>query len=710
MNLLSFFSKKKPEVEYYFGLFLKNDEVVGFVFEAKDNAMSIKTQVTKRYTKGWDGILEDMDDLISKLEASLNTHVTNTIFFLHSYLIDSVTQEIKAPYKDIIKNISKGLELKPLGFIELHEGVKEYVRERDEAPINAILVDVDSNHLSVYAYKGDTEMLAKNTPRSHSIPEDIQDILIQENNSSHFPSRIIVFGSDFTEEPSTSIQNFTWKTQLFIQPPKVEYLGDDELYKAMKKIFAEQIFQNPTDTDTDNEVPAQELPQTEGTTNAVLGFAIGEDVALKDEYKEPEQPVVNQVIPIMPEVATMEKDSYNEVIPPLTSSKPKFSMPTIGFSLHKGIIIAFIFIILLVSAVGAFEYFLHKVELEVFLPSKAISKSIDVDAAIGKKDQDFYVNEETVTLEITNEKKTTGERDIGQKAKGELMIHNFDNQEKVIVKGTKVTFNNVEFVLDQEVKVASSSGVTSSGTKQSGKSKVSATAVEIGPEANVEKGKELKIADLPSSLYVAIVEESFTGGTKKKVQTVAKKDLDTLETQAIAKAKTESSDKVKENVKSGQAVLGAMTKVDLSETEYTKEVGEESGTVAIKAKAEIQYYTFPEEIFKKEIADELETEVPAGYKLQTDKLEYKVEDSEIDEAGELVKLKIQATDEAVKEVSSEELIKSISGKTNAQLHTILKEKFEAEDVEIKQVSPSISIFGNWMPFMKQNIKVTISSR
>lgn len=693
MKFPSFFSKKNSGAEYYFGLFLNSEDATGFVYESKNKVLSVIAQQNRTYSQGWDKILEDIDYLISDLEKNIDVHVTKTIFFLHSYLIDPKTQEIKDPYKDSIKNIAKSLELKPLGFIELHEAIKEYIKQRDEAPLNAILVELDTKHLSLYVYKGGKQLVSQHTPRSQSVSDDIQEILLQNNAGAHFPSKMILYGSEKLDDIIAELGGYAWKSQLFIHPPKIETLKQEELYDGMKKVFAEQMFE-----DVMTEESIEENDSVE-ENNSIMGFVIGEDVALNDEYEEKNEEVTVE--------STPEEEYKSETA--VTKSK-KITMPNMSLAGKTWLIMSIGVLIVLLAGAGAFEYFVHKVELNVMLPSQKINKDIDVTASIGESDKDFFVNENEITLDINDEKQTTGERDVGQKAKGEVMIHNFDNQEKTIAKGTTISSGNIQFTIDQEVKVASASGVTSSGTKQSGKSKVSATASEIGPESNIEKGKQLKIADLPDSLYVAIVEESFTGGTKKKVQTVAKKDLDALVEKAEQKAKNESTAQVKQSVKPGQGILADLTTVDLSETDYTKEVGEESTTVGIKAKAEIKYYTFPEKKFKDYILKELASEVPSGYKLQTDKVSYKVEDAEKNEDEKTITLNVQVADEAVKDISADAVTKLITGKTQTQLSSIVKNEFDAEDFVIKKVTPPIPFFSNWMPFVGKNIKVTISSR
>src|SRR3989344_4928328 len=113
------FLKKKSQKDVFFGLYITDASAFGFVFEIENNQPYIISQNTYNLTAGFDKILEDIDNLISELEVKTNLHLNKTIFFLHSWMIDEETFAIKAPYKDIVKRLSKDLELQPLGYIDV---------------------------------------------------------------------------------------------------------------------------------------------------------------------------------------------------------------------------------------------------------------------------------------------------------------------------------------------------------------------------------------------------------------------------------------------------------------------------------------------------------------------------------------------------------------------------------------------------------------
>jgi len=88
-------------------------------------------------------------------------------------------------------------------------------------------------------------------------------------------------------------------------------------------------------------------------------------------------------------------------------------------------------------------------------------------------------------------------------------VLNFDSDQKTFAKGTVLRKGDLEFLLDNELKVASSSGLTSEGNKVPGKQKGSVTAKEIGPTSNITKATVLSVGSLSQTLAVAIADSAF---------------------------------------------------------------------------------------------------------------------------------------------------------------------------------------------------------
>ena len=114
MNL-PFFSSKKNIKDVFFGLFLKESQGCGYILVQDEHGVTVKTKKKFQYSDSWEHLTEDVDEILYKLEQETQCHVEKTIFFLFSHLIDESVKEIKRPYLQKIKELSKNLEFKPVG-------------------------------------------------------------------------------------------------------------------------------------------------------------------------------------------------------------------------------------------------------------------------------------------------------------------------------------------------------------------------------------------------------------------------------------------------------------------------------------------------------------------------------------------------------------------------------------------------------------------
>lgn len=693
MGFPSFFFKKKQK-KYYFGLYLKSESATGFVFQEENSNISILMQQTVPYSNGWEQILEDSDTLISELENKAGEPLDEVIFFLPSYFVDISTGDIKRQYKDIIKNISKTLELKPLGFIELHEAVKNVLQKRNQEPLNTVFVEMDSAHGVIYGYKGGKSILTHQTARSDDLVEDLTEAF-KTVESGLLPAKITLYGSGDLLSQAKILESAVWAKETFLHPPQIEVIKEQELPETFRTVFAEQVFSNSA-TDAAQPGPsAGPAPDTEHHEE-ILGFVVGEDI--------------RDIEPPPPTVDFAEDSSVGQSKQPFkfNFSMPGISLPfKLGMPQKKGgIVMAVLVLIIFVGGFFAFEYFLHKMKITVYLPAEEFEKTIDLSAPVSKTgDNNFYVKLSEVSKPLVEETKTTGEQEVGQKAKGSVVISNAGNSEKTVTKATEVTYGELVYVFDQDVKVVAGK-ITTGGDVQAGKTKTTVTASKIGSEYNIEKGKQLKIAGSSDSLY-AVAEEAFTGGTKKKVKTVARVDIDKLKTSASAKAKAEGQSQLK-NVSSGEQVLGDLTKIDVEDPQYSKEIGEEGDVLGLKAKANIEYYTYPVDTFKDALISSLTADAPEGFTVQSDKIDYKVKRAK--KTNNTVTLSVDTKVDLVKDIPKDELAKKIAGKSSSQVSDIVRKEYQALETSIDDASPTTVFFGNWTPLFDKNISVTISSK
>ena len=167
----------------------------------------------------------------------------------------------------------------------------------------------------------------------------------------------------------------------------------------------------------------------------------------------------------------------------------------------KGLLLSSIAgIVLIIVGAGYFVlYRYHTADVVLMYDSEAIEKKMNFS-------DNLNIEESKQTFQVSASIPTTGTRDIGEKAKGEVTIYNADTEVKTFKKGTKLsTSDGITFTLNDDVVAEeASTTITEEGDILTSTSKVQAsvTAFEIGSKSNVKKDVKLKICLLYTSRCV----------------------------------------------------------------------------------------------------------------------------------------------------------------------------------------------------------------
>lgn len=689
------FLKRTGNSDVYFGLFIKEAEVIGFIFENRLGRLELVAEEKSALTNGWDNLIEDIDEMIFSLEQKTKKHLDKVIFFVYSHFIDQNTKEMKKTYLPMFKDIVKHLELKPMGYIECFEAVASYFEKKDQSPLTAILVELDKTNLGVFVYKGGHKSFIKNMSRTENIVDDLEAVFNDVRGDLMLPSRIILYDSYNLHDESTTILSHKWNSELFVQYPRVEILNPDKLHKGLMNIFESQI--------NSNNFPVVEEKETE-EKKEVLGFAIGEEVEPEKEDFEERTGIEHKARSAikLPKFKLLQLSLLGNFLSAIKGRMPSFSgqqrFSKSYLTVAAGIILIFI-------ALFSIEYFFHKANLNIMFPSKQLSKTLDLQMTLGEvSDDSFKINQETMTADLSEKKETTGKREVGEKARGEVTIYNFGDRDRLFNKGTALETNGIKFVLSEDVKVASAS--EAGGNLVSGKGKAKVEAVNFGTEGNIDKNQKFKVAELTEPSYARNDTAAFTGGTKKQVKTVAKQDIENLKALILKKAKEQAIEKLRAESKTGEELLDDLTVTELDKIELSKETGEEADQLTLTATANTNYYTYSPTEVRSFLQKSFQGEVSSGFKLNEDKITFELNDAEIDE--DEISVNVVAKTKLMKDIVNGDIAGKIAGKKKNDIEQILKKDFQASGYEIRINSP-IFFFENWLPFFKKNISLTISS-
>lgn len=701
MNL-PFFSKKNSDKQYYFGLYLKSEGGVGIVIKKESGRLVPYETVKFDYSNGWENLTQDIDEVLLKLETKTKLKLTETIVFVFSHLIDLKTGQIKDVYAVKLKELFKNLELKPLGYIECFEAVVSYLEQRDQIPPTLILIEIDTSDLSVFVYKGGKMVFKKTSAATSNMVDDLKECF-DGMHGTLLPSRMILYNSHDLDDQSTKIMTHRWEENYFVQPPRAEVVAEPEVIEGLVLIFQEQLRTDKKEENIEDRTwnmehgtqstkhEAQSTKhETQKEEQSVEGFIVGGDVE-----KNPPQTEKS----VIKERRQENKFTFPPVIHGL---KMKIQELIARIRKLKLSLSVYLVIGVIIIALGLFlnEYFFHKASLVIYVESQDIKKNLDISSS------DIKILPSTSSAQFSQTGLTTGKRDVGEKTFGKVTVHNFDDNSKNFTKGTVVTTDNFNFILQEDLKVASASETTIGGNlvRQPGKATVGVMASDIGSQYNIGVGKRFKIDDLSTTLYFAINENAFSGGSKKQITTVSKTDTDALIIKIKEQvAKGNKNDK-SQNVE--QKTLDKLTSIDLTRLKYSKEVGEEASNVTLTATAATTKYLYDNEEMIDYILSNFKKDLQSGLILDPKKVNYVIEKAAL--KTDKIILEVRADVRALKDVSEDKMLTAVLGRDDRRVQESLKKDFKVVGFEFKNKEP-IFIFSHLFPFFKKNITLKITS-
>ncbi|PIY70281.1 hypothetical protein COY89_02045 [Candidatus Roizmanbacteria bacterium CG_4_10_14_0_8_um_filter_36_36] len=673
---LPFLSKNKV-VSNYFGLLLKEDQGIALIIKKERVAATVVDSERFSYSNGWEHLIEDVDEVLFRLESKHNLRLEESIFFVYSHLVDEKTGQIKKSYQSVIKNLAKNLELKPLGFIDCREAVAKFLAKKEEMELTAILIELDQTNAGIFVYKVGQSVFDKVVARTDNLIDDLNSVFQEVKGKLLLPARIVLYNSKDLDFAVTRILSHRWSSDLFIQLPKVEVIQEKEILVSLVDAFNQQTKEE------------KEEPVVSRTVKTKTGFLIDEDIK-ETEGESP--PIIKKEI------------SFSGI----KNFFSKFHWPKFNFLFGKNnnqkkVLLVLGFIIS-ASALFLNEYYLHQAKLRLYVPSLNLKKTISITVA-EKGNVDLIVKPVTQTINISSSSSTSGKKEVGDFARGEVTVYNF-SKETIFNKGTTIEANDLSFTFDDDVKIASSSLTSDASAKLPGKTKVKITAAVIGDGSNLAKGQTFKIDNQDSETYFAKNESDFSGGSKKQITTVSKQDYKNLADEVLKKAKEQKPTDFK--LSSDEKTIPQLSETAMTDSNYSKEIGEEASSVNLSAKVETTIYTYKKSELLNLLYPYLSKDVKTGFVLDKNKISYQI--NELEKGKEENSLNISVSAKAIKTIGKDQVIKILLRKNKNDIEKVIKDNFSITgyNLDLKQPLP-IPYLNQSLPFFRKNFQIEIDS-
>lgn len=340
-------------------------------------------------------------------------------------------------------------------------------------------------------------------------------------------------------------------------------------------------------------------------------------------------------------------------------------------------ILSIIFLIL------SFFFVLPKATIYVSPQAEELKEEVDLKVLVNNENKEFSGILIEAEQELSKNFKTTGKKNIGEKANGTITVYNeWDSTDQPLVSGTRFVSGGKIF--------RTTAAIVVPGTKiQEGKIIAGTKPVSVEadqPEEIYNIGpSEFIIPGLPTEKQAKIYGKSnsnMSGGYTKEVNIVSKGDIE----QAKIVLDQELGEKLKESLISkskNKKILEAAFRDELLEETISANEGQEANEFTLKHRKKIWTIAFDENAAEKIMISKIQETIPENKELVGDKVEntdYKIVD--VSKENGLV-ASVAVTVFMVEKLELSRAKYDLTGKNTEEVTQYFKDKKEVKDVKIE---------------------------
>lgn len=705
------FGRKVEVLEYFFALNIQSENLTAALWTIEGKQLKILEIASDTYSS-LDDLTKLTDKLLDTVLGIREIEPQKILFGIpSSWLVD---ENLKDEYLQVLRALVKELELTPMAYVENSRALGHFLEKREGVPTTAILVGFETHHLSVTVARAGKLDGVKIISRGEKLGADIEKALLTFTAIETLPSKILTYGAD-ASGLKDQLLSYPWMSKLsFLHFPKIEILDIDVEIKSICLAGASEINEGAYLVDHPNSqavkrsvVIPTEKPEIKTADSKDLedeedvGFVVGDVEALKKEEKvslvdrgsefSEEEPVLPVPSPVPAEVELKNKFSFKRLLPR-------------GFR-NRTFLIGIIGALLII--LGAY-LFLSKAEVKIFVEPKILEKDTTVTAdPIQKevKEDANIIPAQLVETQVSGSAKgtVTGKKQVGDPAKGTVVIYNKTSETKLVSKGTILTSSNgLNFTLDISVSIASQSATDSGITY--GKVNATVTASAVGADSNLPSSSELTVGNLPSSQASARAEGNFSGGTSKEVTVVSDADQKRLLASLTSNLRKQAQQKLQEQLPKTKILEEALLE-EIIKKSFNKNINDQAAEVSLDLTVKYKGTAFEDKDLKLIVSKLVTTQVPAGFQLNLEDTETQADVSKLEKDGKLIFL-ARFKAKLMPKIDTGKVKKQIKGKSVTEAVNIMKAMENILGSEVK-ISPALPPILQRLPMLSRNIKIEV---
>jgi len=675
---------------------------------------------------------DSQESLINGIDASLTSAVKDLeeqpneiIFGLPESWLDG--NKIHPSKTVLIKEIIKELALKPLGMVTVTQAIIHHLRNSEGVPPTTILLEIYPTKITTTVVKLGQIKASEEVGRSGDVAKDVEEALVRMN-IDQFPSRFLLTNGSNLENEQQQLLSHSWSEKLsFLHLPKVEILPIDFSIQsvaitggaeAVKSLGIDvDLSKKGTETSSSSHKEKTSKENDDKHNLKGLGFDIekpsdstsqspvtAETREVKTETKDPASKTISPSISQESEkdnVDTKQKTKTSLILEKIKSITGKFT-PNINKQKNK-----FIYPLLFVTAILAIiigYMFWGKAQIILTLPSQKIETIEEITLSSIVREDTLSIQIKDLSSQTSQSIPTTGEAIVGDKATGKITIYNRTYEPITLTAGTEISLENqnLSFLLNSEVTVASKSSDLVNGEEKFGKSTgVQVTASNIGSEYNITQESDLNVEKYSRTVTYAVAEENFGGGSSRTVKAVSEEDKEDLLASAIEKVQKDLQSQISQQDENLRPII--LGEVNIDQEKFDKEVGEEAEDVNLDLTATTQVAIFSRDELINYLNQNLKEDMVEGSTLVSEETNFKFDQPEKISDTEY-KSRVSIDGVLATEIDEKDLIDQIVARPINKVQTKLKQttNFVSATILIK---PNIPLLKSFLPAVKKNISL-----
>lgn len=716
----------------------ENQVSVSLVSNSQGKFQIIATGPNKDWQSDNDNsLIQSVDESLSV--ASLNANITEeeepslAAFVVPPFWVGSDGKILPQKIK-VIKEVCKKMSLSPTGFLAEDEAIVEDSNQADDFPSSFILVHLGQNefYLSL-VYLGHIKERIRKSFNDEFNGQILESTLLEIKTESTLPPKILVFGQA-NKQVVDSLKSYPWigkkNIETFLHLPDINLCDDNDLITTFTRVISSQLSgvssqqnkitnepQSSAEVEEELDItPEEQLPSPLNSEAELIetnpeDFGFTTTNLSKNTNQEETQtpPAINQISKpnldpfeppvIMPQVITQPNNKKKISF----GFFKKLKFPKVKFSFNF-----FWITLIILPFLAILPFVFMPADVTLFITPYQFEKTFPVTLKTDASDEDIVsstipVQKENFNVEAKATVETTGQKTIGDNAKGEIIVYNKLGETQNLPKGSVlIDSSGKKFELVAAISISPSSSDLDKGVITLGQTKTSATAADIGSEYNISAGSQLTFKDYPNTSLIAKVENSFTGGSKQQIRAVSKDDKTAVQSKIDNEITKVVEDKINQTLNDVSGIIKESIQSNQGSLDLSREVGEAADELTGTVTASVSVFTIKSDTKEKLLKQFLKNDT------NFDRVEFSPQDfSLIFEISKINSTQATATltitGKSLPKIETTSLQKALSVKTTKQAGETIKKMIpRAYNFNIRTKLPLL-------PFTPKNINIEIKT-